>query len=410
MRFVTLHGLSVLNRRYQSVLIKCLLAGMVFLPHAANALNFNDGILTVDQDTVLEGTVSEVKTIAFDNTGSERFTLDGYNGLRWINGAWGGMSITGDGTLKNTTIYLQGNATGNNNTLSIDGDNSVLGNYDTISGINFNILDNSNLTLNSQTMRGGALTGSALSTITSGIFDDVDVDGFLGTAWRAQFKNSGTFSLGNKDADSSMKYGEKVYIYADQITGYYHGLEHPDAANEFYSEDRLYLREYNETAGKNNGTWFLEDKDVSLKGGKIEGNLEGGSLRLFDENSRFSGELTNVKIYIENADYTWNDNIQIASTSSGNQFYIGDLSGSEQRVFNMNADLTLDETSVVFTRYATVNGNEKNITTRFLHVTENSQFNDVTIKFDGDLDVMGGGAELGQLHPVGWKSPYSGQS
>lgn len=391
MRFVTLHGLSVLNRRYQSVLIKCLLAGMVFLPHAANALNFNDGILTVDQDTVLEGTVSEVKTIAFDDTGSKRFTLDGYNGLRWINSAWGGMSITGDGTLKNTTIYLQGNATGNNNTLSIDGDNSVLGNDYTISGINFNILDNSNLTLNSQTMRGGALTGSASSTITMGIFDDVDVDKFFGTAWRAQFKNSGAFSLGNKDADSSMKYGEKVYIYADQITGYYHGWEHPDAANEFYSEDRLYLREYNETAGKNTGTWFLEDKDVSLKGGKIEGNLNGGSLRIFDENSRFKGELTNVKIYIENADYTWNGNIQIASSSTGAEFYLGDFNGDEQRVFNMDADITLDETSFVSAGYATVNGNKNIITTRKLDVVKDSLFNDVTIKFDGDLDVMGGG-------------------
>lgn len=38
MRIVTKHGLSVLNRRYQSVLIKCLLAGMVFLPHTANAV------------------------------------------------------------------------------------------------------------------------------------------------------------------------------------------------------------------------------------------------------------------------------------------------------------------------------------------------------------------------------------
>lgn len=409
MRFVTLHGLSVLNRRYQSVLIKCLLAGMVFLPRAANAdLNFKDGILTVDQDTVLGANVRDVKTITFDNTGSNHFTLDGNK--RWVYGAWGGMSITGDGTLKNTIIYLyQGNATGNGNTLSIDGDNSVLGNNGyTISGINFKILDNSNLSLNTNTMRGGTLTGSTLSTITQGIFDDVNVDKFFGTAWRTQFKNSGTFSIGNKDADSSMKYGEKVYIYADKITGYYHGWEHPDAANEFYSNDRLYLSNYKDTAV---GTWLLEGKDVSLKGGKIEGNLEGGSLRLFDENSLFSGELTNVKIYIENADYTWNGNIKIASTSSGNQFYIGDLSGSEQRVFNMNADLTLDETSVVFTRYATVNGNEKNITTRFLHVTENSQFNDVTIKFDGDLDVMGGGdAELGQLHPVGWKSPYSGQS
>lgn len=393
MRFVTLHGLSVLNRRYQSVLIKCLLAGMVFLPHAANALNFNDGILTVDQDTVLDKSVPNVKTIAFDDTGSNHFTLDGNQGLRSIYGVVNGnMSITGAGTLKNTLIYIYGNVTGNGNTLSINGDNGVIGSGDhTISGINFRILGNSNLSLNTNTMRGGALTGSASSTITTGIFDDVDVDKFFGTAWRAQFKNSGAFSLGNKDADSSMKYGEKVYIYADQITGYYHGWEHPDAANEFYSEDRLYLREYNETAGKNTGTWFLEDKDVSLKGGKIEGNLNGGSLRIFDENSRFKGELTNVKIYIENADYTWNGNIQIASSSTGTEFYLGDFNGDEQRVFNMDADITLDETSFVSAGYATVNGNGNIITTRKLDVVKDSLFNDVTIKFGGDLDVMGVG-------------------
>lgn len=393
MRFVTLHGLSVLNRRYRSVLIKCLLAGMVFLPHAANALNFNDGILTVDQDTVLDKSVPNVKTIAFDDTGSNHFTLDGNQGLRSIYGVVNGnMSITGAGTLKNTLIYIYGNVTGNGNTLSINGDNGVIGSGNhTISGINFRILGNSNLSLNTNTMRGGALTGSASSTITTGIFDDVDVDKFFGTAWRAQFKNSGAFSLGDKDADSSMKYGEKVYIYADQITGYYHGWEHPDAANEFYSEDRLYLREYNETAGKNTGTWFLEDKDVSLKGGKIEGNLNGGSLRIFDENSRFKGELTNVKIYIENADYTWNGNIQIASSSTGTEFYLGDFNGDEQRVFNMDADITLDETSFVSAGYATVNGNGNIITTRKLDVVKDSLFNDVTIKFGGDLDVMGGG-------------------
>lgn len=395
MRFVTLHGLSVLNRRYQSVLIKCLLAGMVFLPHAANA-DFKDGILTVDQDTVLDKSVPNVKTIAFDDTGSNHFTLDGNQGLRSIYGVVNGnMSITGAGTLKNTLIYIYGNVTGNGNTLSINGDNGVIGSGNhTISGINFKILGNSNLSLNTNTMRGGALTGSASSTITTGIFDDVDVDKFFGTAWRAQFKNSRAFSLGNKDADSSMKYGEKVYIYADQITGYYHGWEHPDAANEFYSEDRLYLREYNETAGKNTGTWFLEDKDVSLKGGKIEGNLNGGSLRIFDENSRFKGELTNVKIYIENADYTWNGNIQIASSSTGAEFYLGDFNGDEQRVFNMDADITLDETSFVSAGYATVNGNKNIITTRKLDVVKDSLFNDVTIKFDGDLDVMGGGGTL----------------
>lgn len=392
MRFVTLHGLSVLNRRYRSVLIKCLLAGMVFLPHAANA-DFKDGILTVDQDTVLDKSVPNVKTIAFDDTGSNHFTLDGNQGLRSIYGVVNGnMSITGAGTLKNTLIYIYGNVTGNGNTLSINGDNGVIGSGNhTISGINFRILGNSNLSLNTNTMRGGALTGSASSTITTGIFDDVDVDKFFGTAWRAQFKNSGAFSLGDKDADSSMKYGEKVYIYADQITGYYHGWEHPDAANEFYSEDRLYLREYNETAGKNTGTWFLEDKDVSLKGGKIEGNLNSGSLRIFDENSRFKGELTNVKIYIENADYTWNGNIQIASSSTGTEFYLGDFNGDEQRVFNMDADITLDETSFVSAGYATVNGNKNIITTRKLDVVKDSLFNDVTIKFDGDLDVMGGG-------------------
>lgn len=412
MRFVTLHGLSVLNRRYRSVLIKCLLAGMVFLPHAANA-DFKDGILTVDQDTVLDKSVPNVKTIAFDDTGSNHFTLDGNQGLRSIYGVVNGnMSITGAGTLKNTLIYIYGNVTGNGNTLSINGDNGVIGSGNhTISGINFRILGNSNLSLNTNTMRGGALTGSASSTITTGIFDDVDVDKFFGTAWRAQFKNSGAFSLGDKDADSSMKYGEKVYIYADQITGYYHGLEHPDAANEFYSEDRLYLREYNETAGKNTGTWFLEDKDVSLKGGKIEGNLNSGSLRIFDENSRFKGELTNVKIYIENADYTWNGNIQIASSSTGTEFYLGDFNGDEQRVFNMDADITLDETSFVSAGYATVNGNGNIITTRKLDVVKDSLFNDVTIKFGGDLDVMGGRyVEYDQLYPARGKSPFGGQS
>lgn len=186
-----------------------------------------------------------------------------------------------------------------------------------------------------------------------------------------------------------MKYGEKVYIYADKTTGYYHGYDNPDAANEFYSNDRLYLRNYKNTAA---GEWLLEGKDVSLKGGEIEGNLNGGNLRIFDENSRFSGELTNVQIYIEKADYTWNDNIKINPSSTGTEFYLGDFNGSEQRVFNMNADITLsNETSSVAARYVTVNGNGNIITTRKLDVVKDSLFNDVTIKFGGDLDVTGGG-------------------
>lgn len=73
---------------------------MVFLPHAANA-DFKDGILTVDQDTVLDKSVPNVKTIAFDDTGSNHFTLDGNQGLRSIYGVVNGnMSITGAGTLK----------------------------------------------------------------------------------------------------------------------------------------------------------------------------------------------------------------------------------------------------------------------------------------------------------------------
>ncbi len=383
MRVVTKHGLSVLNRRYQSVLIKCLLAGMVFLPHTANAyLNFDPktGILKVDQNSTLDNSYS-VNEIAFD--ASEKFVLDGKNNS--LVAGNDSIKISGNGILKD--IVMTGTVTGaGDNTATVAG-------YVTfntaVSNINLNIGDGANLIMNG-TMQGGALTGSAsLSNVSNGIFDNVDVSKFLGTTWDAHFKNSNTFSLGNKDAGSSMKYGNNVYIYAKQITGYYHGYYNPNnAANEFNSGYNLYLKNYENTAA---GTWLLNNETVSLKGGKIEGNLNGGSLRLFDENSRFSGELTNVKIYIENADYTWNDNIQIASTSSGNQFYIGDLSGSEQRVFNMNADLTLDETSVVFTRYATVKGNNKTITTRFLHVTENSQFNNVTIKFDDNLDVTGGG-------------------
>lgn len=206
-----------------------------------------------------------------------------------------------------------------------------------------------------------------------------------------------------------MKYGEKVYIYADKTTGYYHGYDNSDAANEFYSNDRLYLRNYENTAA---GEWLLEGKDVSLKGGEIEGNLNGGNLRIFDENSRFSGELTNVQIYIEKADYTWNDNIKINPSSTGTEFYLGDFNGSEQRVFNMNADITLsNETSSVAARYVTVNGNGNIITTRKLDVVKDSLFNDVTIKFGGDLDVTGGGyVEYVQLHSVRGKSPFGGQS
>lgn len=391
-------ALRELSAKYRAVLIKCALMNMMIfagalMPHTANA-DFKDGILTVDQDTVLDKSVPNVKTIAFDDTGSNHFTLDGNQGLRSIYGVVNGnMSITGAGTLKNTRIYIYGNVTGNGNTLSINGDNGVIGSGNhTISGINFKILGNSNLSLNTNTMRGGTLTGSTLSTITQGIFDGVDIDDFFGTAWRAQFKNSGTFSLGKKSAAESMKYGEKVYIYADKTTGYYHGYDNPDAANEFYSNDRLYLRKYGETAGKNNGEWLLEGKAVSLKGGKIEGNLNGGSLRIFDESSWFSGELTNVQIYIEKADYTWNDNIKINPLSTGAEFYIGDFNGSEQRVFNMNADITLsNETSSVAARYVTVNGNGNIITTRTLFVEGNSWFNDVTIKFDDNLDVTGGG-------------------
>ena len=385
-------ALRELSAKYRAVLMKCVLMNMMIfagalMSHTANAYNFNNGILTVDQDTVLEEAI-EVNTIAFDNTGSNHFTLDGVNGSKFIYGASENMSITGNGTLKNTHMFLQGNVKGYNNSLSIDGfakfTNS--GENPDISDINFNLLDKSKLELNGITMQGGTLTGSASSTIYNGIFDNVDVSNFLGTVWDAQFKNSDTFSLGNKDAGSSMKYGEKVYIYAKEITGYYHGWGNPNLTNEFNSGCNLYLKNYDDTA---TGTWLLNNESVSLKGGKIEGNLKDGSLRIFNENSQFIGELKNIKIYIENANYTWNDNIKIASTSSGNQFYIGDFSGSEQRVFNMNADIALDKTSVMFTSHATVNGNGNTITTPKVTVGDNAYFNNVTIKSGDDLTITG---------------------
>jgi len=112
MRIVTKHGLSVLSRLYQSVLIKCLLAGMVFLPRAANAyLNFdpNTGTITVDQNSALENSVENIKTITFgngtilDGQGNTLSGFDGENLTLSTSGTTSGGSLN-DITLKASEI------------------------------------------------------------------------------------------------------------------------------------------------------------------------------------------------------------------------------------------------------------------------------------------------------------------
>ncbi len=134
MRIVTKHGLSVLNRRYRSVLIKCLLAGMVFLPRAANAyLNFdpNTGTITVDQNSALENSVENIKTITFgdgkilDGQGNTLSGFDGENLTLSTSGTTSGGSLN-DITLKASKIVgeMNGGALNLTNS-SLSAENSI---------------------------------------------------------------------------------------------------------------------------------------------------------------------------------------------------------------------------------------------------------------------------------------------
>ena len=207
MRFVTLHGLSVLNRRYQSVLIKCLLAGMVFLPRAANAdLNFKDGILTVDQDTVLENPVENVKTITFDD----------------------GKILDGQGHI------LSGS----------DGENLTLSTSETTSGGSLNDFDAhlNNITIKSGSgltvsTGGGTLnlfnsTLQAGKTLTAGNLDATNSTLIARNQIKANNINvSGTLTVDTGDID----------FYVNQITG------DDGATVSFKSKSTIRLKSENET-------------------------------------------------------------------------------------------------------------------------------------------------------------------
>ncbi len=383
MRVVTKHGLSVLNRRYQSVLIKCLLAGMVFLPRAANAyLNFDDatGILTVDQDSTLDSSRS-VNEIAF--VASEKFVLNGANNSLSA-GDSGSIKISKDGTLQDLTMVGTVTGTGGN-TATVAG--KVTFNNATVSNINLDIMNGANLVMNG-TMQDGKLSGGAAAYSEGGIFNNVDITTFFGTAKNATFKNDNSFAFNN------VKFSGTTTIYADNVSGRYTNSKDPDHKNNLYAGEKLVLKS---SKGNGAGTWDLGGNQILLfRGGAVQGNLKRGTLSFSDENSVFSGRLEDVTIITPTAEsWNWNGNIQIDESSENVTLALGK---DDAMVVPYTLTLTADANNiskVTINSDTTVNGNGHTLMANELHLSYfNAYFNNVTIKSGNDLTVSTGGGTL----------------
>lgn len=386
MRIVTKHGLSVLNRRYQSVLIKCLLTGMVFLPRAANAyLNFdpNTGTITVDQDTALENSVENIKTITFGNgkiLDGQGNTLSGFDGENLTLSTSG---TTSGGSLNDITLKASEIAGETTDSAPVEITGNVVFDAATVSNIHLKGGDDSaSLTLKG-TMKGGSLASQF--TVT-GTLDNVDLTSFDGFAKDTAFLSYDTFNF------DQMNLAGKTEIHADNINGVYH-LPNPLSQNLFESGTTLVLRNKNDS---DKGTWDVGGQGTSpyvkLRGGNIYGNLKNGKLLIDSGDSIFEGALNNFVVEIWR-DYVWNGNIRLDPSSSDVTLSLGnDLSRPtpNQITFTMTADVNnISEVSIHDT---TVNGNGKTITTPTLTVENNGYFNNVKIKSGENLTVTGGGA------------------
>lgn len=385
MRIATKHGLSVLSRLYQSVLIKCLLAGMVFLPHTANAyLNFdpNTGTITVDQNSALENSVENIKTITFGNgkiLDGRGNTLSGFDRENLTLSTSG---TTSGGSLNDITLKASEIAGDTTDSAPVEITGNVVFDAATVSNIHLKGGDDSaSLTLKG-TMKGGSLASQF--TVT-GTLDNVDLTSFDGFAKDTAFLNYDTFNF------DQMNLAGKTEIHADKISGVYH-LPNPLSQNLFESGTTLVLRNKNDS---DKGTWDVGGQGTSpyvkLRGGNIYGNLKNGKLLIDSGDSIFEGALNNFVVEIWR-DYVWNGNIRLDPSSSDVTLSLGnDLSRPPNQItFTMTADVNnISEVSIHDT---TVNGNGKTITTPKLTVENNGYFNNVKIKSGENLTVTGGGA------------------
>ncbi len=387
MRVVTKHGLSVLNRRYQSVLIKCLLAGTVFLPRAANAdLNFDPetGILKVDQNSTLDNSYS-VNKIAFD--ASEKFVLDGKNNSLSA-GDSGSIKISEDGILQDLTMVGTVTGTGGN-TATVAG--KVTFDNATISNINLDIMNGANLVMNG-TMQGGKLSGGASAYSEGGIFNNVDMTTFSGIAKNATFKKYGSsFAFNDK-----VRFDGTTTIYADNVSGYYKTAYDTAYKNRIFDGETLILKS---SDGNGAGTWNLDYNDLWFMGGTVQGNLQNSTLSFYNENSVFSGSLKDVTIEMPPAEsWNWNGNIQIDRSSENVTLLLGD-GGAEARprTLNLTADAN-NISKVTINSNTTVNGNGHTLMANELYLSYfNAYFNNVKIKSNGDFSVTTNGRYDGNV-------------
>lgn len=384
-------ALRELSAKYRAVLIKCALMNMMIfagalMPHAANAyLNFdpNTGTITVDQDSALENSVENIKTITFGN----RTILDGRgNTLSGFDGENLTLSTSGTtsgGSLNDITLKASEIAGDTTDSAPVEITGNVVFDAATVSNIHLKGGDDSaSLTLKG-TMKGGSLASQF--TVT-GTLDNVDLTSFDGFAKDTAFLNYDTFNF------DQMNLAGKTEIHADNINGVYH-LPNPLSQNLFESGTTLVLRNKNDS---DKGTWDVGGQGTSpyvkLRGGNIYGNLKNGKLLIDSGDSIFEGALNNFVVEIWR-DYVWNGNIRLDPSSFDVTLSLGnDLSRPtpNQITFTMTADVNnISEVSIHDT---TVNGNGKTITTPTLTVENNGYFNNVKIKSGENLTVTGGGA------------------
>lgn len=384
-------ALRELSAKYRAVLIKCALMNMMIfagalMPHAANAyLNFdpNTGTITVDQDSALENSVENIKTITFGN----RTILDGRgNTLSGFDGENLTLSTSGTtsgGSLNDITLKASEIAGDTTDSAPVEITGNVVFDAATVSNIHLKGGDDSaSLTLKG-TMKGGSLASQF--TVT-GTLDNVDLTSFDGIAKDTAFLNYDTFNF------DQMNLAGKTEIHADNINGVYH-LPNPLSQNLFESGTTLVLRNKNDS---DKGTWDVGGQGTSpyvkLRGGNIYGNLKNGKLLIDSGDSIFEGALNSFVVEIWR-DYVWNGNIRLDPSSSDVTLSLGnDLSRPtpNQITFTMTADVNnISEVSIHDT---TVNGNGKTITTPTLTVENNGYFNNVKIKSGENLTVTGGGA------------------
>lgn len=384
-------ALRELSAKYRAVLIKCALMNMMIfagalMPHAANAyLNFdpNTGTITVDQDSALENSVENIKTITFGN----RTILDGrgktLSGFDGENLTLSTSGTTSGGSLNDITLKASEIAGDTTDSAPVEITGNVVFDAATVSNIHLKGGDDSaSLTLKG-TMKGGSLASQF--TVT-GTLDNVDLTSFDGIAKDTAFLNYDTFNF------DQMNLAGKTEIHADKINGVYH-LPNPLSQNLFESGTTLVLRNKNDS---DKGTWDVGGQGTSpyvkLRGGNIYGNLKNGKLLIDSGDSIFEGALNNFVVEIWR-DYVWNGNIRLDPSSSDVTLSLGnDLSRPtpNQITFTMTADVNnISEVSIHDT---TVNGNGKTITTPTLTVENNGYFNNVKIKSGENLTVTGGGA------------------